>query len=239
MFNKRRRGAALTIVVLVSFVLVLIGLGLFLAVRFMAGGRQLQSAVDSGSLNVAKQAIASPQLRVIQTSTFNGPYDISDATTQAAIQSNFSTLADTATGNGQIDLRVYNRLVGQALLVAMNAAADGQDFNPPRTPSTTGITRAQNVIKLLTDPTNGVGPNLTKRSQNGSELDNNFNNLVQLASLSVLQVGDSSTSNRPAGDVSYMLQPTATNSYATNVYISSADVNNVIPPAFQSSFKNT
>jgi hypothetical protein len=239
MHTKRRRGATLAIVAVTSFLLVLIGLGLFWAIRFMAGGRQLQSAVDSGSLNVAKQAIASPQLRVIQTATFNGPYDISDATTQAAIQSNFSALADTNTGNGQIDLRVYNRLVGQALLVAMNAAADGQDFSPPKTPSTTGITRAQNVIKLLTDPTNGIGPNLTKRLQNGSELDNNFNNLVQLASLSVLQVGDSAMSNRPAGDVSYMLQPTATNTYATNVYISSAEVNNVIPPAFQNSFKNT
>jgi hypothetical protein len=239
MYKNRRRGAAFTIVAVTSFILILIGLGLFNAVRLLAGSRQLQNAVDSGNLNVAKQAIASPQLRVIQTPTFNGPYDITDSATLAQIQSNFATLADTATGNGQIDLRVYNRLVGQALLVAMNAAADGQDFNPPKTPSTIGITRAQNVIKLLTDSQNGIGPNLTKRLQNGSELDNNFNNLVQFASLSMLQVGDSSSSNLPTSDVSYMLQPTKTTSYATNVYMSSSEISNVIPPSFQTEFKNT
>jgi len=237
--KKRSKGATTAIVALTAFVLVIIGLSMFFFIQFLAGGRKLQSAVDSGNLNVAKQAISSPQLRVIQTATFNGPYDITDTTTQAAIQSNFSALADTDTGNGQIDLRVYNRLVAQALLVSMNAAADGQDFNPPKTPSSTGITRAQNVIKLLTDPQNGIGPNLTKRLQSGSELDNNFNNLVQLASLSILQTGDSTNSNRPNSDVAFMLQPTATTSYATNVYISSAQVDNVIPPAFQNSFKNT
>ena len=120
---------------------------------------------DSGNLNVAKEALRSPKLSVFGA----GPFDIGNAAFLSEIQKNFGDLQDPA--NGQLDLLVYNRLVGQSLLVALNAADENTPVADPA-----AIANAQKVIQLLIDPNNGVGPNLTKKLTSDSALDQNFTN---------------------------------------------------------------
>src|SRR5271168_963138 len=148
MRSKSERGATMALVASLCLVLVIIGFAFFWLARMLGGGTELQRSTDAGNLNVAKEALRSPKLNVFGA----GPYDIGNAATLAEIQKNFGDLQDPA--NGQLDLLVYNRLVGQALLVALNAADEG-------TPA--AAANAQKLIQLLTDPNNGVGPNLTKK----------------------------------------------------------------------------
>jgi hypothetical protein len=201
-------------------VLVVIGFAFFWIARMLGGGSELQHLTDSGNLNVAKESLRSPKLNVFG----QGPYDISDATALAEIQKNFGDLQDTA--NGQLDLLVYNRLVGQALLVALNAA----DENTPA-----GIANAQKVIQLLTDANNGVGPNLTKKLTSDSALDTNFTNLASLGSLRMFDAGTTETKDSSLKDVSYMLPATGGNAYAGNVFFAI----NSVPASQQANFLST
>jgi len=183
----------------------------------MGGGNELQHSTDAGDLNVAKEALRSPRLNVFGA----GPFDISDPTFLSEIQKNFGDLQDSA--NGQLDLLVYNRLVGQALLVALNAADEG-------TPAATA--NAQKIIQLLIDPTNGVGTNLTKKLTSDSALDTSFTNLASLGNLRMLDAGTSANDLSSLKDVSYMLPPTGGNAYAGNVYFNLSS----IPVSQQASF---
>jgi hypothetical protein len=106
--NKRKpQGATLALVVAASIFIVLLGIGLFFLARILAGERELQNATDSGTLNVGKQSIVRPN--VILT---------------PAEETNFRLLTEVVDGRNVVDLKVYNRLIGQALLVGFNASVD-------------------------------------------------------------------------------------------------------------------
>lgn len=104
--RRRNRGAVLALVCALALVLIVFGIGIFTLIKVLGGMRELQHATDSGNLNVAKQAFKSPSVPLA-----NG-----------LEQNNFGGLVDE---DGRIGLRNYNRLVGQTLLVALNAQAEG------------------------------------------------------------------------------------------------------------------
>jgi hypothetical protein len=220
MRSKREQGATMALTAAIALVLVMIGFAFFFVAKMLGGGSELQHQTDSGNLNVAKQALRSPKLNVFGP----GPYDISNSATVAEIQRNFSLLQDPA--NGQLDLLVYNRLVAQALLVALNAA----DENTPAAKAD-----AQAVIALLTDPNFGVGPNLTKKLTSDPALDDSFTQLASLGNLRMLAPGSSEQDTPALKDVSYMLSPNGGNAYAGNVYFNLSS----IPASQQTNFYNT
>jgi hypothetical protein len=108
---KRSRTSGATtglIVVCVLAILALAG-GFYGLAMLLGGSKELLSAVDSGVLNTAKQAIDHRFVRV--TTTDVGAPD-------------FAALGDRPLGGPDMSLLTYNRAVGQTLLVALNAQAE-------------------------------------------------------------------------------------------------------------------
>src|SRR6516164_3576047 len=112
MNNSRKRGATLGLVAALALVITLLGIAFFFFAKLVGGHRELEHATDSGNLNVAKQSLRSPYLRVFTNNGYAGPFDLSDPIL-SQVQQNFSLLADQSTGasNGQLDLLTYDRVV--------------------------------------------------------------------------------------------------------------------------------
>lgn len=199
--KKRRRGATLGLVAVVTIVLVVLGLGIFFLIKILGGQRELQNAVDSGVLNVAKQSLRTPTVNLFGAS---GPYDLSGQALDIARQ-NFSELRDPTTG--EVSLIVYNRLVGQAMLVAMNAASD----NLPGKPSPDGIANAKSLLNVLTNPDDGIGTLLSKKLMVDSAMDQSFTKLAGMQSMRMLNSGRSVDAAAAEKNVAYMTRETATN----------------------------
>lgn len=103
---RRAKGSMFIFVSVLLLAIVVVGVGFFVLIKTLAGMRELQNATESGNLNVAKSAFKTPAI-----------------TLEAGLEkNNFSGLLDD---NGTINLRNYNRVVGQVLLVALNAQSQG------------------------------------------------------------------------------------------------------------------
>jgi len=108
---RRRRGATLGLVAVIVLFIAILGIGFFFLSKIMGGGREVANATDAGAMNVAKRALMEPTVNAPANDEFDG------------------LGVDTATGipnnSAQINLLAYNRAVGRALLVALNARAIG------------------------------------------------------------------------------------------------------------------
>lgn len=108
---RRRRGATLGLVAVIVLFIAILGIGFFFLSKVMGGGREVANATDAGAMNVAKRALMEPTVNAPANDEFDG------------------LGVDTATGipnnTGTINLLAYNRAVGRALLVALNARAIG------------------------------------------------------------------------------------------------------------------
>ncbi|MBY0357680.1 MAG: hypothetical protein K2W82_06735 [Candidatus Obscuribacterales bacterium] len=101
---NRRRGSVLILIVAASIFICAVGIGLISIIQIFSGARELQNTVDSGVLNMAKQAL------VLRTE----PLD------QRTVGRNFVYYVDNG-DNNRIALRNLNRIWSHALLVGMNA----------------------------------------------------------------------------------------------------------------------
>jgi hypothetical protein len=111
---RKTTGATLGLVATVTIVIVIIGVAIFYLIKIFGGQRELQNAADAGTLNIAKQALVEPWVE----------FDFSDQTT-GPLDACLALLTETKPNQQQgVDLYTYNRLAGQALLVALNASAD-------------------------------------------------------------------------------------------------------------------
>ncbi len=215
-----KRGATLSLVVVTTLVIMVIGMGIFFLSKLLGGARELQNATDSGNLNVAKQSLRYPSLKLFGAS---GPYDMSGPRLALARQ-NFGQLKDPTTS--ELDLLVYNRAVGQAMLVAMNASSD---FGL-NSPNPLGLADAKTLIDLLANPNDGLGRALANKLDGDSQMDTSFTNLAQLASIRMLnKPGTSAGNTSSAKEISYMAPLTA-----TNLQLNPAS----IPPGFLSNNTN-
>lgn len=203
--NNRTRGATLSLIVVLTLVVIAVGACFYFMVKILGGGRELQHATDSGSLNVAKKALRSPVVRVFGA----GPYDIS-GTSLATAQTNFSQLGDTSpTAGGQIDLLVYNRLVAHTMLVAINAAMDNYGNGPP---NALGVQNARNLIDCLSNKTTGIGQALARKFKEDSEMDTHFASLAGLAKMKMLNPGGTDANHiSNLKDISYMARNMGSN----------------------------
>ncbi len=92
----------------VTILLVVIGLSVCGLIGFMAGFRELQNATDSAALSVGKEQIK-----------------LTVALKPGLEKDNFSALVD----DGKVDLLNYNRIVGQLILVSLNASLSAPRVN--------------------------------------------------------------------------------------------------------------
>jgi len=206
----------------------MIGVGVFFLTKILGGARELQHAVDSGNLNVAKQALRSPAINI-----YGGNVNFAGSNLAVA-QSNFSQSIDTT--NGAIDLIVYNRLVAQAMLVAVNAAADNADLSLP--PNALGIQHAKQLISCLSDPSTGIGVALANKLKNDVTMDNSFSGLATLAATRMLNAGSSAIGTVSADkDVSRMSRGQASNViFPSNVLPSEFSF---VAPSFNKQYSTT
>lgn len=166
MINRERKqaGSITAFSIACTFVLLIIGITMFFIVRLLGGNCELQSATDSGALNVAKKAVLNPYTTLSNTALLADPQN-----QQATEQSNFLLLCDKQNNQNVVNLKVYNRFVGQVLLVSLNAQSDG---------SPQAIAHAVTLTKQLELP-GGIGDRLSKQlgQNNIQTIDNFFNSL--------------------------------------------------------------
>jgi hypothetical protein len=139
--SRRRKGATLGLVAACALVIIVLGFGVFYLAKLYGGGREVANATDAGTLNVAKNALVQPAVQLpAPTPGSNTP--MSEFYGCAYPAANGSTAT--------IDLFTYNRCVGQALLIALNAKAEADAG------STTAMGNAQSVLNDL----NAIGKSL-------------------------------------------------------------------------------
>lgn len=107
---RRHRGSMVVMTACVCALLMLVGVACFLGSKMLGGHKELSNAVDAGILNTAKVALKQPAATQIPTE-FLG--------------CGISPEGTPVQYDGAINLLSYNRAVAQALLVALNAQAEG------------------------------------------------------------------------------------------------------------------
>src|SRR4030095_2514401 len=147
MVRKHSHGQTLALVISTIFIIVVLGVGIYYLLLIFGGARQTTSAVDAGSLNVAKVALLAPPVTL-------DPNDSIEKTIQAVV----------GKGN-QVNLLNFNKVVAWGLLVATNALADGSSeakleakavWMKIEGDKTNSL--AARLQKALTDPTSTVPP---------------------------------------------------------------------------------
>ena len=202
MTRKRSRGATLALVAALLLFIIVIGLGFFFLVKMLGGGRELQHAVDAGNLNVAKQSMRRPFLRIFGS----GSPDLNEPIHTIA-KNNFMQAKDPV--HGELDLLTYNRAVGQAMLVSINAISDNYGFGDP---SATGIANAKTLINCLSDPNDGIGVTLAEKLKNDVQQDISFSQIASISPMKMLNPGGNNASPESGQkDISYMARNFGTN----------------------------
>lgn len=147
---RTERGSILVFISILMFAIIVIGIGFFFLIKTFAGMRELQNVTESGNLNVAKTALRKPNIKL----------------SPGLEQDNFGGLVDR---DGTVNLFTYNRLVGQVLLVALNAQAQG-------TPESRD--HARTLISTLQASTESIGQRLTEALSDGFALQGSFDKLA-------------------------------------------------------------
>ena len=104
--KRRSRGATMGMVAVAALVFVLIGVFVIFLVKLLGGGEQMQRATDSGNLTLTRAEL----------DQFTYPIPSS------GVQQQFDGASDhTSGGEGVVDVRNINSVMGQSFLVTYNA----------------------------------------------------------------------------------------------------------------------
>jgi hypothetical protein len=145
--KSRRSGASvLAIIAASSVIFAILGVGFYFIMLKFGGHREVVNATDAGSLQVGRDSLTR----------------ISVAMTPAE-RIRLQGLGDPRNGD-QVDLLTFNRLVGMALIVQMNAQADGRQ---------SGRDNA-NLLSALVQGPGSVGERLRDRLSDGNAFTTNF-----------------------------------------------------------------
>jgi hypothetical protein len=186
---RNSRGSMLVFITACTFVIVLIGVGAVIVSTIMGGHRELGYATDSGNLNVAKTMVKGCAT-VLKNS---GP------------EQDFAGLVQDT--NGRVDLVHYNRIIGQSLLVALNAESED-------TPA------AKANAQTLLDAVQTGSDNISKRLQSLlSDPGSARGAFVQVAgSNSLRMLGSNAIEHNDASYQTAYLEPCG----STNIYLDSS-----------------
>lgn len=180
MSQRHQTGGTLALVVASIFIIIIVGVGLFFLAQQLGGGREAQHATDAGNLNVAKQALRTPDIQVTQQER-----DIFGS--------------DWMKPFNTVNLENYNRAVGITMLIALNAQAD---------PGPNGLATQHAKAALdAVQGAGGMGERLNTALKNGSNTKGFFEGVSGLNSVRMLNWnGQSNNSNFSLDEVSYMRQ---------------------------------
>jgi hypothetical protein len=103
MSNRRKRGAALSLVAVTLLIIIVLGVAFYFLTKVLGGGREVANATDAGTLNIAREAMINPMI------PSEGAF----------------VLLGLGNNPGKMSLLNYNRAVAQTLLVALNAQDEG------------------------------------------------------------------------------------------------------------------
>lgn len=124
-FRKNRRGQTLPMVAVVSFVIVTIGLFIFFYLQILGGSKEVQNAVDAGTLQVSKKAMFAPRVQLTHSNAVSGLDEITEfggvaRNVKQLELDNFPTIVPSDDGQFYIDLLGINGVWGLALMEALN-----------------------------------------------------------------------------------------------------------------------
>lgn len=106
--SRAQRGATLALTAATAFIIVIVAGGLLLVIKQIGGYRALTDLCDAGHLRLTKEALRYPSVNVRRQL---GP----DSVHRFALPD----------PDADVNLANFNKVVGQTLLIAMNAQADG------------------------------------------------------------------------------------------------------------------
>ncbi len=150
---KRRKGATLGLVAVCVLVIIVLGVGFFILSQILGGGREVANATDAGVLTVARRCL-SPTLINVTLTGDSGTNPVNDF---IGFDPNNPSLTATT---GKIDMLGINRVIAQAVLVALNAqeintsAASGHAANVT-TAAKAVATQLRNLIQGAGSPLPG------------------------------------------------------------------------------------
>ena len=162
MSQRKKDGATLALVIILAFVLIIVGGCFFVWQLLVGGGKELQHATDSGNLNVAKQALVTPDIVV--------PSSINPLT-NTNLRLEFE---DVLESGGKVNLLNFNRLVAKAVFAQLNAKAEGTE-------------RAKNNAIALTQAVYEIGQQLQSKLDASSSLKGHFEQMSNSNSVRMLQ----------------------------------------------------
>jgi len=175
------------LVICVSFIVCMLALYAIAAVSFLGGARKFQDMTDAAALSVAKKELK-----------------VSVALTPGIEAENFSTLAKQ--DGGTVDLLSYNRVIGQLLLVSLNAQSEQADG------SMSALSHANQLWYAVQGSDQSIGKRLSNRLENAELAYEPFQNMVNLQSLTMIP-GASPNFSSSQYKVSYMHAGDNTNVY--------------------------
>lgn len=211
MTTRSSRGATLALIVSCTMIIIIVGIGIFFLVRLFGGGRELQHAVDSGNLNLAKQALVAPG------ANRDGVGVLRENNVDEA---QFIGVVDTAHGN-TINLNCVNRVFAQSALVAANAKAMVQEG------SSIGTTESN--AHLVEDAADLIGQRLGEALSDRSVMSEEFSGMAHNNSVRMLrhQGQNAGDINHEVHMVSYTDRGLSSNVRIQDNQIPSAIVGNV------------
>lgn len=192
------------LIIACAVVVIMIAVGLFFITKIMGGQRELQAATSAGGLNIAKNAIVRPSVKL-----------------QPGVEAdNFGLLGDP-NEKGEVNLVTFNRLVAQSMIVALNAATDAG-------PGNLGAKHAKQLIDAV-EGKGSIGDRLAQQlsMQAGGLLTKDFSDLASVNSTRMI-AKDGAT--QVGGMQTAYVEQRPSDSGATNLRIPQS-LTGLVPPS--------
>ncbi len=176
--KRRSRGATMGMVAVAALIFVLIGVFVIFLVKLLGGGEQMQRATDSGNLTLTRAEL----------DQFTYPLPSS------GVQHQFNGASDhTSGGDGVINLRNINAVMGQSFLVTFNAyVMQQQGVNNGATANAQATQTAANQIAA----------SLASSMANASDAFNQFSNTAK--KMPTHEFGTANNTSGGAPEFSYL-----------------------------------
>lgn len=182
---KRHRGSTLTLVIAGVVILFLVGSFFFLVTKVFTGSKETINATDAGAINLAKQALTEPGVSL----------------KEGEEKETFGRLLDK---NAKVTLRTYNRIVGSAMLIALNAQKLG---------TSQALDNAQKALALAQTGEDSIGKRLAAELQKGSSHKEAFEKIAQMNSTRMVGADSKAAFQEDQFAVSFMERGAGANIY--------------------------
>lgn len=183
--NRNENGTMIAVASSFTFIIVFLGLAFIQLMSFLGGTREVQSAVDSGNLNVARMALDSPYVLIDEKSS--------------AVRRQFLPISN----NGRISLRNINKVMALELLTQTNLKS--------MRISGTATAATEDHVKRLCDEAETIAAELAAKLEDKKNFVASFDELSKKNSLRMLIGSNEHELSLINHQVSYMNRGEASN----------------------------